>query len=186
MFAKKRSVGRLCFSCHVLDHIETAVRHSFEARRGDLYDALQALDAMLIVDLAEQAVEENFSQREFGQLAFESLNSEREQELGEAFRFHKVVRMARRKFGDLDGVMRALDTLVPAFKAEYEARAAEGQLERRVGIISWLTGKREVGSNEELLQFCEASLWLAQNVLDEDSAFAHLARKTEELMDMLP
>lgn len=181
----RRFLGSLQISGHILDAVESAVRYSFEARRGKLYNALRALNALLIVDLAQQATED-FTRRELEELAWKSLHAQMEQELAEQFRFAYVVGMARRKFKDLDGVIQALEKLLPEFKAEFETRSAEGKLARKTGILRWLTGTEEIGTIEELLRFCEASLWLAERVLDEDSAFEHLAPKVTELAATLP
>lgn len=182
----RQSLGTLHFADHMLGYAETAVRCSFEARRGKLYDALRALNAMLIVDLARQATVGDFTQRQYEELAWKSLEIQMEEELKEQFRFAYVAGMARRKFKDLDGVMVALGTLIPKFRAEYEARAAASLLDRKGGVLRWLTGTQEVGSIEELLKFSNASLWLAQCVLNEASAFHHLERKAEELIDLMP
>lgn len=181
-----RSLGTLHFSDHILGYAEAAVRYSFEARRGKLYNALRALNALLIVDLARQAVAEDFSRRELEELAWKSLETQMERELNEQFRFAYVVGMARRKYKDLNGVVNALEKLVPEFKAEYEARAATGNLGRKGGVVRWLTGTQEIGSIEELLKFCNASLWFATNVLDDDSEFESLAPRVTVLSDMLP
>lgn len=182
----RRKLGTLHFSDHILNHAETAVRLSFEARRGKLYNALRALNAMLIVDLARQATVEDFTQRELEELAWKSLQVRMEEELMDQFRFAYVVGMARRKFKDLDGVMQALDRLVPEFVAEYETRAAAGTLARKGGFLRWSTGTQEIGSIEELLRFCKATLRLAEYVLDDDSPFEHLGPRVLMLTDMLP
>jgi hypothetical protein len=181
-----RSLGNLRFENHILGYAETAVRYSFEARRGTLYQALRALNALLIVDLAKQATVEDFTQREYEEMAWKSLENQMEEELKERFRFAYVVGMARRKFKDLDGAMGVLDRLVPEFTAEYETRAAAGKLGRKGGVLRWSTGTQEVGCIQELLKFATASLQFAQHVLDEDSAFHHLEAKADELRDALP
>lgn len=186
MTVARTSLGVLYFPDHTLAHMEKAVRYSFEARRGKLYHALRALNAMLVVDLARQATGEKFTRRDLEKLAWKSLEAKMEKELSDQFRFAYVVGMARRRFGDLDGVMRTLGVLVPQLTAEYEQRQAAGTLARKGGFLRWSTGTQEVGSIEDLVQFCGASLRLAEHVLDEDSAFTHLTPRVLALTDMLP
>ena len=182
----RKSLGNLELSSFTLHSLEEALRHSFEARRGKLYHALRAMNAMLVVDLVRQATLEDFTQLECEELAWTSLRSQVEEELMKEFRFAYVVGNARRKFQNLDGVMQALEPLVDEFVAEYATRAADGALERKGGVIRWLTGTQEVGSIADLLKFANASFWFAQNVLDNESGFEHLAPKVEELYDLLP
>lgn len=137
-----RSLGNLRFENHILGYAETAVRYSFEARRGTLYQALRALNALLIVDLAKQATVEDFTQREYEEMAWKSLENQMEEELKERFRFAYVVGMARRKFKDLDAAMGVLDRLVPEFTAEYETRAAAGKLGRKGGACAGQQGRK--------------------------------------------
>lgn len=182
----RRSLGKIHIASHILSDLETAVRYSFEARRGKLYQALRALKAMLIVDLTRQATQDDFTQRELEELAWTALTAQMDEELMNEFRFAYVAGMARRKFKDLDGVLRALDDLVPQFAVEFRTREETGSLDRKGGVMRWLLGTQEVGSIEELLRFASASLKFAEAVLDEDSRFHHLERRATHLRDMLP
>lgn len=182
----RTSLGSLNFASHTLGYLEDAIRSSFEARRGKLYNALRALNALLAVDLARQVVIKDLTPREFDELTWTSLESQMEKELNDQFRFAYVAGMARRKFDDLDGVADALEQLIPEFVAEHNARASSGSLERKGGVLRWLTGTQEVGSVDDLLEFCRASLWFAENVLDDDSEFEHLAVRFTTLTDSLP
>ncbi len=186
MFAARKSLGRLHFADHILGYLETAVRHSFEARRGKLYNACRALNAMLVVDLAKQATEQDFTRRELEELAWNSLETQMEPELKEQFRFAYLCGMARRRYTDLNGVMTALEQLVPAFAEEFSTREAAGTLDRKGGFLRWATGTQEVGSVEDLLSFCNASLFFAESVLDDASEFEHLNKRARDLQDMLP
>ncbi len=178
--------GRVQFADHILGYLETAVRHSFEARRGKLHNALRALNAMLVLDLTRQVTRSEISDRNLGRVASRSLYVQMEDELDRQFRFVYVAWMAHRKFENLDGVVAALEKLIPQFVAEFEERTAAGKLDRKGGVLRWLTGTQEVGSIENLLDFCRASLWFAENLLDDGSHHAHLASRITALTDTLP
>lgn len=182
----RRKLGRLEISSYTLYLLENAIKHSFEARRGKLYHALRALNALAMIDLSKQAVEDPFSDREYRELTWASLNGVFEKQLDDQFRFAYVSGMARRKFGDLSGVMTQLETLIPAFVDEFKQREAAHELGRKGGIVRYLLGIQEVGSVEDLLRFTQSSLFLAGHVLDECSPNAALEPRVEKLSRILP
>lgn len=169
-----------------LNTLETTVIASFEARRGKLYDALRALNALTLIDVARGSVPDDFTERELATLVWNSVETQLEKELMQQFRFAYVQGMARRKFKNLEGVTQALELLIPEFIEEFETRSRNGDLERRGGLLRYLTGIREIGSIEGLMGFCRESLLFAYLNLDDDPGDSSLEKRLTALSDSLP
>lgn len=182
-----RSLGRVELASFSRDALEKAVRASFEARRGPLYNALRALNAFCIVEIVSQSTEPGrFTDRELRELAFRAVGAQLEKELFDEFRFLYCLAMGKRKFGDAQGTIAALETLIPPFAAEFRERETAGRLDRKGGPLRWLLGLHEVGSIEHLLAFADASLDLAFWTFGDSEGDADLDPRVTALMERLP
>lgn len=92
-----RDLGKLNLSDFILHLLEEAIRASFEARRGKDYDALRALNPLLILDLADQPTVEEFTSQELHLLAIDAIERQMEKGLEGQFRFFIASRKALRK-----------------------------------------------------------------------------------------
>ena len=188
-------LGGLVISDFVLDQLERAVVHSFEARRGPLYNALRALNAAAIQAIAVSSIQTTSDAvvgdssgmsvyNDAKKLILQALKNQMEPEIYDEFRFSYCLGLAKR-FKGPSGITARLEALIPPFAEEFSAREAANDLEPHGGLLRWCLGMQEVGRIEALLQFASQTLfWTADQF--PSSRYGDLERRLNVISDQLP
>lgn len=161
--------GRLEISDFTLSCMEGSIIHSFEARRGKLFHALHALNAVALHEIAMNIMQPEGAlaarphpatraYRNPRKLMLKTLQNQMEPEVYEQLAFLRSLRVARRLKGPL-GIITRLEALTPPFVDEFLTREAKQELEPRVGFLHWCLRTNEVGRIEPLLEFARNTLF---------------------------
>lgn len=179
-------LGSLQLLSFTLDMLTDAVKRSFEARRGPLYNALVALNAFALFEIVRSGSVDIETDNDIEDLAWSGLAEDMEFELLEHFNFPAALQHGRNAFGDSKALVYALEPLIAAHVAEVQTRRQSGDMEPKVSLIGWVKGTNEVGRLEALNDFALCSLFFASYAFDRRSSFPELERRLDAMYDQLP
>lgn len=187
--------GRLEISDYYLSCLERSVLCSFEARRGQLYDCLRALNAVALQEIAmdvlpkedanaTQAHPRTNAYENAKKLMLKALQNQMEPEIYDQFSFLHSLKLATKLKGPA-GITARLEALIPSFAKEFSARESAKELEPQVGFLRWCLRTHEVGRIEPLLEFATETLFWTASVFPK-SRYSELGRRLNALSDKLP